>query len=122
MTARVTTAEGRAARLRLLVDTGSESQLALVRGSHRKLQVPEDHRRVVAVGVGGESEARIATVGRLEIGTLSLEEVPTAFFHPHSLPSTRTFGKLQGILGNGLLKTFRCIVDYRSGRLILEPV
>lgn len=120
--ARIMTSEGRSARLRLLVDTGSESQLALIRGSHRHLRVPEEHEQVVAVGVGGEAAASLASVERLTIGDLSLGPVPTAFFHAQSLSSTRTFPKLQGILGNGLLAKFRTIIDYHRRRLILEPL
>ncbi len=120
--AKITTSEGRSARLRLLVDTGSESQLALIRGSHRHLRVPEVHEQVVAVGVGGEATAYLARVERLAIGDLSLGPVPTAFFHAHSLSSTRAFPRLQGILGNGVLAKFRTIIDYHRRRLILEPL
>jgi hypothetical protein len=119
--ARVTTAEGRSVKVRLMVDTGSENHLALIRSSHRHIKVPEGHLPTTALGVGGAADARSGPVSRLEIGSLSLGRTPATFFHPHSVAATRTFRRLNGILGNGILGQYRTIIDYHHSRLILEP-
>jgi hypothetical protein len=119
--ARITTVDGHPLKARLLVDTGTENQLLLIRGSHRHLRVPEGSAPAIAHGVGGEAEARLAQVARLELGTLSLSPVPAAFLHAQSVAATRSFRRVNGILGYGLLGRFRAILDYRRGLLILEP-
>jgi len=121
VTARITTVDGRSLKARLMVDTGTENHLLLIRGSHRDLRVPEAHLAVTAQGVGGTADAKLAPVAGIELGTLSLSPVPAAFLHAHSVAATRSFRRVNGILGNGLLGRFRTILDYRRGRLILEP-
>ncbi len=121
VTARITTVDGSSLKAKLMVDTGTENQLLLIRGSHRHLRVPEAHLAVTAQGVGGEADAKLAPIAGIELGTLSLSRVPAAFLHAHSVAATRSFRRVNGILGNGLLGRFRTILDYRRGRLILEP-
>jgi hypothetical protein len=121
VTARITTVDGRSLTAKLMVDTGTENHLLLIRGSHRHLRVPDAHLAVTAQGVGGEADAKLAPVAAIELGTLSLSRVPAAFLHAHSVAATRSFRRVNGILGNGVLGRFRTILDYRRGRLILEP-
>lgn len=118
--ARVTTDRGKRARIRLLVDTGMESTLMLIRSSHRKLRVPEDSREISARGVGGTTDAHIGVVEKVEIGSLTLGPSPATFMHRNSIPVVRDLPDLNGLVGNGLLGRFRTFVDYRRQRLILE--
>jgi hypothetical protein len=120
--ARVITESGKSAKVRLMVDTGSENHLALILGSHRNLQVPKNHAKVKALGLGGEVTVLIGAVPALEAGSLALGHTPTAFFHPDSMPSARNISDFDGLIGNGILAQYRTILDYHRKVLILEPL
>lgn len=120
--ARVTTVDGKSVKVRLMVDTGSENHLALIVGSDRRLQVPEQHINVTAVGVGGEVEACVGPVKGLKIGSLILGRTETTFFQPSSVPAALSIHSFDGLIGNGLLGQYRTIIDYHRKQLILEPL
>ncbi len=118
--ARVTTAQGKSVRVRLMVDTGSETHLALILGSHRHLKVPEQHLQVTALGVGGEVEAFVGPVSSLEMESPTLGRTPATFFASHSVPAAQSIRKFNGLVGNGLLGQYRMILDYHRKQLVLE--
>jgi hypothetical protein len=120
--AKVTMEDGKSAKVRLLVDTGSETHLALILGSHRNLQVPEHHTRVTALGVGGEVEALVGPVGSFEAGSLGRGRTPATFFPPNSMPAAGNGRKFAGLVGNGVLGEYRTILDYHRKQLILEDL
>jgi hypothetical protein len=120
--ARVITESGKSAKVRLMVDTGSEYHLALVLGSHRNLDVPEHHAEVTALGLGGEVTVLISAVNGFEAGSLALGRTPAAFFHPGSMPSARKISNFDGLIGNGILAQYRTILDYHKKVLILESL
>ena len=46
----------------------------------------------------------------------------TRFVHPSSIPAALAIPKLNGVLGNDILASFRTIVDFHHRKLILEPI
>lgn len=68
-------------------------------------------------GVGGEIRMPIGRANALELGTLKLERLVTAF------PSNGWFGepKKAGNIGSAVLRRFKVIFDYSRDRMILEP-
>jgi hypothetical protein len=120
--AKVITAKGRTAKVRLMVDTGSENHLALILGSHRNLEVPKNHAKVTALGLGGEVTVLVGPVKSFKAGSLVLGRTPAAFFHPDSMPSARNISNFDGLIGNGILAQYRTILDYHRKMLILEAL
>lgn len=120
--AKVTMENGKTAKVLLMIDTGSESQLALILGSRRNILVPENHTTVTALGVGGAVEALVGPVSGFETGSLSQGPTLATFFPPNSMPAARAVGKCSGLVGNGLLGQYRTILDYRRKQLILEDL
>jgi len=74
----------------------------------------------------------IAPVDRLELGSLVIQRVETAWMEPFRIPAVtawmepfripavRNIPKLNGIIGNPLLSRYHVFFDYHHGRLILE--
>jgi hypothetical protein len=120
--ARVRTVSGKRVKVRLMVDTGSEHHLALILGSNRHINVPEQHYKVTALGVGGEIDAFVGPVAGLEIGSLTGGRMPAGFFHPISMPAAQSIKNFDGLVGNGLLGKYRTILDYHRKLLILEDL
>jgi len=106
---------------RLLLDTGSEAALVLVRGERRRLKAPEDGRAVRVTGVGDEVEGVLAHVDSIDLGSRRVGPLEAAFVERSSLPTVRELRRVDGVLGNGLLRRFRTWIDLSSGRLVLGP-
>lgn len=120
--ARVTVREeGRRVPVRLVVDTGSGRYLTLITGSRRHLRPLAEQNLGASVGVVGETLVAMSPVRRLQVGSSVVENVETAWVEPFRVPAVRNIPKLNGIVGNRLLRRFRVIFDYHGGRLILEP-
>jgi hypothetical protein len=106
--------------VRLVVDTGSSRYLTLITRSRRQLKSPAEHTLGASVGVVGETLVVVAPVDRLELGSLLIQRVETAWMEPFRIPAVRNIPKLNGIVGNPLLSRYHVFFDYHHGRLILE--
>ena len=106
--------------VRLVVDTGSSRYLTLITRSRRQLKPPAERTLGASVGVVGETLVVIAPVDRLELGSLLIQRVETAWMEPFRIPAVRNIPKLNGIIGNPLLSRYHVFFDYHHGRLILE--
>ena len=106
--------------VRLVVDTGSSRYLTLITRSRRQLKPPTERTLGASVGVVGETLVVIAPVDRLELGSLVIQRVETAWMEPFRIPAVRNIPKLNGIIGNPLLSRYHVFFDYHHGRLILE--
>jgi hypothetical protein len=115
----VTLAGSRPATVRLLLDTGSEAALVLVRGAHRRLEPQEGASEVRITGIGGQTRAALAPVDRLVMGDLEVASTEAAFVERSDLPTTRELRRVDGVLGNGLLHRYHTWIDLRAGRLAL---
>jgi hypothetical protein len=106
--------------VRLVIDTGSSRYLTLITKSRRQLKPPAERTLGASVGVVGDTLVIVAPVDRLEIGSLLMQKVETAWMEPFRVPAVRNIPKLNGIIGNPLLSRYHVFFDYRRGRLILE--
>lgn len=106
---------------RLLLDTGSEAALVLVHGARRRLKAPAGGRTVRVTGVGGEVEGVLAHVDSVGLDGRRVGPLEAAFVERGSLPTVRELRRVDGVLGNGLLRRFRTWIDLASGRLVLGP-
>ena len=113
---------GRPIPVRLVVDTGSSRYLTLITGSRRKLKPPPERTLGGSVGVVGAALVVLGPVARLELGSHTADNVETAWMEGYQIPAVRNIPKLNGVLGNALLRRFRVIFDYRGARMILDEV
>jgi hypothetical protein len=113
---------GKEVPVRLVVDTGSGSLLALITKSRRHLKPPAEQKVGASIGVVGNSTVVVALTQQLQLGSIVARRVETAWMEAFGVPAVRNIENLNGILGNRLLSGFRAFYDYRGGRLILEPV
>ena len=107
--------------VRLVIDTGSSRYLSLITKSRRQLKPPAERTVGASVGIVGDTLVVVAPVDRLELGSLVMHKVETAWVEPFRVPAVRNIPKLNGIIGNPLLSRYHVFFDYRHGRLILEP-
>ena len=121
--ARVVLREGRKPLpVRLLLDTGSNRVLTLIRGSKRQLRPSGATTREDTIGVTGSASVEIGPIESIDMGGVLARRIEVAWMEEFRVAPTRTIPGLNGIVGNGLLSRFRAIYDYRGGRLILEPL
>lgn len=113
---------GKEVPVRLVVDTGSGSLLALITKSRRHLKPPAEQKVGASIGVVGNSTVVVALTQQLQLGSIVARRVETSWMEAFGVPAVRNIENLNGILGNRLLSGFRAFYDYRGGRLILEPV
>jgi hypothetical protein len=116
---KLTVDRGRRTSARLLLDTGAEADVLIVDGAKRRLRAPEDGRRVLVTGIGGQAEGIVAPLALLEIGDLPIGGLDAAFVGRGSMPSSREIRRVDGILGNGVLSRYRCWIDLHAGQLVL---
>jgi hypothetical protein len=108
--------------VRLAVDTGSSRSLTLITKSRRRLKPPPEQSLGASVGVVGETLLVISPIRSISLGSFTLERVESAWAEPFRVPAVRNIPKLNGILGNRLLRRFRLFIDYSGERLILESL
>ena len=113
---------GKEVPVRLVVDTGSGSLLALITKSRRHLKPPAEQKVGASIGVVGDSTVVVALTQQLQLGSIVARRVETSWMEAFGVPAVRNIENLNGILGNRMLSGFRAFYDYRGGRLILEPV
>ena len=113
---------GKEVPVRLVVDTGSGSILALITKSRRHLKPPAEQRVGASIGMVGDSTVVVALTQQLQLGAIVARRVETTWMEAFGIPAVRNIENLNGILGNRMLSGFRVFYDYRGGRLILEPV
>ena len=119
--ARVNVSGRKAIAVSLLVDTGSGRYLTLISGGRRHLEPPLERGNETGVGITGATPVKVGRVAEVKLGELVVEHLETAWVRAFEIPATTTIPKLDGVLGNRLLARYRVFLDYRHGRLILEP-
>lgn len=68
-------------------------------------------------GVGGSGRFRLVRLPGLRAGELSVEGLTAAL----AVDGTLDYRRFDGVLGWGLLRRYRVLLDYRGERLVLEP-
>jgi len=105
--------------LEVLVDTGSSGLLALTEaaaGRSGLLAVGRSEGSAHSVGLGGLSRNRVITARSVTIGTLVLPSVDVQIFKP-----AVGLGGHNGLLGSGLFRQYRTVLDLGADRLFLVP-
>ncbi len=105
-------------RLDLVIDSGAGSALTVIEDGHGGLPAPASAvPRRLGRGLNGEIRGVLARLPRLELGSLALNDIVTAFASRQSGIAPRA----QANLGADVLRRFRVFFDYRHRRMILEP-
>ena len=112
--------DGRAAKI--LIDTGDRSNLTLFEHfavtSSLDAAFRDSAAVLTGVGVGGPIPGKIATIAKVELGEITIQNVVAR------LPTTKTglfaTSDLSASVGVGLLRGFNLEFDYQNGLLGLE--
>ena len=99
----------------LLLDTGSDGEVALSEGVAQKLGLLDrEHETARLAGVGGESEVRRVKLRVVELASQAFADVPCDVLPEESLDPARA--DVVGLLGSRFLSRFRVVLDYREGK------
>jgi hypothetical protein len=104
------------------IDTGGSHTLLLHSPFVKTQKVMESMSRTIAApsaGLGGETSIRLGRVQGLQLGRFALESVVTGL--AVSAKGALANPDLTGNIGDGILRRFKVIFDYRNRRMILEP-
>jgi hypothetical protein len=104
------------------IDTGGSHTLILHSPFVKTQKVMESMARSIAApsaGLGGETSIRLGRVQGLQLGRFALENVVTGL--AVSAKGALANPDLTGNIGDGILRRFKVIFDYRNHRMILEP-
>ena len=115
------TIDGRSSKI--LIDTGDRSNLTIFERFAKSSGLDAAFRGSAAiltgVGVGGPIPGKIATIARLKLGEIAIQNVVAR------LPTTNSglfaTSDLSASVGIGLLQGFNLEFDYQNGLLSLEP-
>ena len=104
------------------IDTGGSHTLILHSPFVKTQKVLESVSRTIAApsaGLGGETSIRLGRVQSLQLGRFALDKVVTGL--AVSAKGALANPDLTGNIGDGILRRFKVIFDYRNHRLILDP-
>ncbi|WP_426732684.1 aspartyl protease family protein [Myxococcus faecalis] len=112
--------EGRPA-IPVLFDVGNGGALSLFPAYWEEARLLEGRpsSKTLSGAVGGLRERDVATLKRIELAGVTLENVPTVFDDAGN--SISTSDRLLGNLGLGVLARFRMLTDYQTDTLMLVP-
>lgn len=107
----------------MALDTGA-SDLIVDRSAARRLNIPLLAGEWPTFWMGGRVAVRGATVRRLEIGGVRIENVPAGMMDlgRWSLLVNPQGERVAGIIGLGVFRRFTTTLDYQKNRLILRPL
>lgn len=104
----------------LMVDLGSRGNVLFTTPFVRRYRLVgllrDTARATLGKGLGGAARFLLARVDGVQLGDLWLEDVVAGFSTGRALPF-RQFG---GVIGTGVLRRYRMVLDYPGGELILE--
>ncbi len=110
--------DGRRRKLDLVIDSGAGSALTVIEDARGGVAAPKGAvQRRIGRGLNGEIHGSFIRLPRLELGSLAVNDVVTAF----AARSSGIAPNAQANLGAEVLRRFRVIFDYRHRRMILEP-
>jgi len=101
------------------IDLASSETVEFLTRDGMKFELPADLEDVyLGRGLSGDIYGKRGTVAWLRLGPYRVDDV-TAAFTPAEVRSKQPGA--DAVLGNGLLRRFHCVFDYRAGRLYLKP-
>ncbi len=118
----VKTAEQGEIKLNLALDTGSGQSLHIFSLSENGPPPPENAiDKILGTGLNGDVHGKLGRILEVRLGSYVLDDVLAAF-HDTKLKLGGPRGdKVDGILGNQILRRFNVILDYSHGRMFLKP-
>lgn len=105
--------------LRLLVDLGATNSLYLNR-QYIDL-APETIPSYLGKGISGDLKGDKGRIEYMSIGDIKLDKPLAAFPQEEFLNIVNLNYHWEGIMGGGILKRFRSIIDYPSEQIVLRP-
>lgn len=104
----------------LMVDLGSRGNVLFTTPFVRRYRLDQSlqdtARATLGLGLGGAARFLLARIDGVQFGSLWIPDVVAGFSTDEALP----FGQFGGIVGTGLLRHYRVVMDYRRGEMILE--
>lgn len=106
----------------LMVDLGSRGNVLFTTPFVRRYSLGQGlrdtARATLGMGLGGAARFLLASIDGIQLGSLWIPDVVAGFSTGKALP----FGQFGGVLGTGLLRDYRVVLDYRREEMILEDV
>lgn len=106
----------------LMVDLGSRGNVLFTTPFVRRYRLDralrDTARATLGMGLGGAASFLLARIDGLQIGSLWLPDVVAGFSTGKALP----FAHFGGVLGTGILRQYRVVLDYPRGEMILEEL
>lgn len=104
----------------LMVDLGSRGNVLFTTPFVRRYRLDgflrDTARATLGMGLGGAARFLLARIDGLQLGTMWLPDVVAGFSTGRALP----FTQFDGVLGTGILRRYRVILDYPGEELVLE--
>ncbi|MGB0862552.1 MAG: PDZ domain-containing protein [Saprospiraceae bacterium] len=106
---------------RVLLDTGASFNLLLDVNSNPKINFPpKTLHGDMGRGLGGLLDGLVGRVPRLNFTPFSFENIITFYQSDTVFSELNELSNRNGIIGNGILKRFKVIFDYRNQKLYLS--
>ncbi len=103
-----------------ILDTGA-SRTVVTPELVGRLKIPVD-QGISGTAMGGKLDTLPATMNSLALGGIIIRDLPVVVGTFVDVISTATGAKLDGIIGNNLLRRYRVTIDCPAHKLILETV
>lgn len=103
----------------LLVDLGASHPL-YINDDHVDL-APRTLEGFLGKGISGTLMGKVGRISKIMIGEQVVEEPIIAFPHGQFLTYDGQQLDWEGLIGGGLLSRFHLLIDYPSGRMVLDP-
>lgn len=104
----------------LMVDLGSRGNVLFTTPFVRRFRLDQSlrdtARATLGMGLGGPARFLLARIDGLQLGSLWIPDVVAGFSTGEALP----FAQFEGVLGTGLLRRYRVVLDYPREEMILE--
>ncbi|NIP41656.1 MAG: hypothetical protein GWO41_11600 [candidate division Zixibacteria bacterium] len=111
--------EGEVLPMHVYIDLASGDALELLVHDYQKFTMPDSlTKSYLGTGISGDINGHYGKTARLQIGGYDLYRIPTAFA-PAEVRSKQ--GGADGIIGNGLIRSFNIIFDYPRSRILIKP-
>ncbi len=101
-----------------VLDTGA-SRTVVTPELAERLRIPVD-QGISGTGVGGKMDSRPATLNSLALGGITVRDLPVVVGTFLDAIGAAAGAKLDGILGNNLLRRYRVTIDCPAFKLFLE--
>jgi len=107
--------------VRLIVDTGGKPQLGLTSDeSVGRIPPPDSKPTLTGTGFRGDVFGRLGRVGRVALGSYSLDGMVAGFGLENEAPVLAEIDA-DGVIGIGALYRFNMIFDFANRRMLIKP-